>query len=226
MRLAAGVAIVAIVSYASLSVLGPRLGPGSQPTATPGPTAPVAVPTPSEGPGATRPPLDTSSWYLFASAHNWLGILVPRGWTDVAADHDWTLENDAAWPNTAADRFVSPDGQVTVSAWSVRVQAGTTLEEWLTDYCPRNTSPCAGLTGRAVPTTADPVQRHPGLLVPFDGNVQAFFRYADRIFAVAVWRGESDPSVAAYGGARRLLEAFAGSMCFDCASPVGATPLP
>jgi len=227
MRLAAAIVIVAIVGYAGLTLLGPRLGPGEQPTAHPS-ASPAAVvsPAPTASPAPTVVPIDTSGWGLFSSAHNWLGILFPRDWTEVAADHDWTLAKDAAWPNTAADRFTSPDGQVIVAAWSVPIDPGATLEEWIAAYCPLNTTPCAGIAQRAVPIFTDPEKHLPGLLVPFDGNAQAFFLRGERIWVVAVWRGESDLSVAPYGGARRLLQAFAESMCLDCSSPAGATPLP
>ena len=58
--------------------------------------------------------------------------------------------------------------------------------------------------------------RHPGLLVPFENDVQAFFSggiYAqDAMTVVAVWRAESSRHVARYGGSRRLLEAFLSTM--------------
>jgi hypothetical protein len=61
---------------------------------------------------------------------------------------------------------------------------------------------------------------HPGVLVgvaaPFDREVQAFFTggiYPGQMVVATVWRGETDPSVARYGGARRLLEAFLSTMC-------------
>ena len=227
LRLVAAIAVIAIVGYTGLTLLGPRLGPGEQPTAQPtvSPAA-VASPAPTPSPAPTVVPLDTSSWVLFGSAHNWLGILFPREWVEVAADHDWTLPKDAAWPNTAADRFTSPDGQIVVAAWSVPIEPGTTLEDWIAEYCPLNTTPCTGIAQRAVPIFTEREKQNQGLLVPFDGNAQAFFLHGERIWVVAVWRGESDPSVAPYGGARRLLQAFAESMCFDCSSPIGATPLP
>ncbi len=57
---------------------------------------------------------------------------------------------------------------------------------------------------------------HPGLLVPFGDDTQAFFTagfYAqDAMTVVAVWHGESAPSTAAYGGSQRLLEGFLATM--------------
>jgi hypothetical protein len=52
--------------------------------------------------------------------------------------------------------------------------------------------------------------------VPFQDDVQAFFSGGiydgDTMTVVAVWRGERDRSVARYGGAQRLLEAFLSTM--------------
>ena len=66
---------------------------------------------------------------------------------------------------------------------------------------------------------------HPGLLVPFESAVLAFVNggiyNADAMTVVAVWRGESDPSVAPYGGAQRLLEGFLSTMqVWPAATPV------
>jgi hypothetical protein len=222
MRLAAAVAIVVVIGYGALNVLRPNGGIGALPSATPASTgqAPAAVASP------TLVPLDTSSWFLYVSRFNWLGVQYPRGWTAIDADHAWSLDADAAWPNTAADRYVSPDGRVSLASWSVVVDPGTDLLTWIEAYCPRNTSPCTGIQERAVPVVADDKLHVSGLLIPFKDNVQAFFLDVDRIFVVAAWRPESDPGLAQFGGATRLLEAMSASMCFTCAYPVGSTPRP
>jgi hypothetical protein len=54
-----------------------------------------------------------------ASGRNWLSIEHPADWTEESSDHVWTMEKDAAWPNTGAEKFLSPDGHVAVGAWSV-----------------------------------------------------------------------------------------------------------
>jgi hypothetical protein len=100
------------------------------------------------------------------------------------------------------------------------------LASWIEAYCPLATGPCTDALQRAVPIVADPDTRHPGLRIAFDDSVQAFFLDGDRIYAVAIWNAESDPATASYGGTSRLLDAFALSMCFDCASPVGSTARP
>ena len=77
-------------------------------------------------------------------------------------------------------------------------------------------SPCTGIADRAVELCLEKWDCHPGLLVPFENDVQAFFSggiYAqDAMTVVAVWRAESSRHVARYGGSRRLLEAFLSTM--------------
>ena len=125
------------------------------------------------------------------------------------ADHAWTLEADAVWPNTAADKFSSPeDGGIALAAWSVPVEAGTTVEQWIEAYCPLNTTPCTGIDERAVPIYAEVRDQHPGLLVPFQDDIQAFFLNGDRMYVVASWRN------AAILDSRRLIEAF----CVVCSA--------
>ncbi|HEY4227433.1 MAG TPA: hypothetical protein VGM49_03775 [Candidatus Limnocylindrales bacterium] len=221
-RLAAAVAVVVVISYGALNVLRPNTGTGALPSAS---TAPTAL-TPTALASPTLAPLDTSSWFLYVSRWNWLGVQYPRGWTAIDADHAWSLNTDAAWPNTAADRYVSPDGRVTAASWSVVVEPGTDLLAWIDAYCSLNTSPCTGIQDRAVPVIADDKLHVSGLLIPFNGNVQAFFLDVDRIYVVAVWKPDSDPGLAQFGGGRRLVEAMSASMCFTCAYPNGSTPRP
>jgi hypothetical protein len=226
LRLAAGIAVVAIGGFALFAYLNPRLGPAgpAAPTPQPSPRA-TAAPTATTGASPTVAPIDTSAWTIYASGRNWLSVAHPSDWTEEPADHAWTLPADGAWPNTGADKFQSPDGTIAAAAWSVLVPPGTTLEGWIADYCPLNTSPCTGIAARAVPITTRADQRA-GLLVPFEGDVQAFFLDSDRIYVVAIWRGDADPNLAQYGGGRRLLEAFASTLCMTCASPAGSTPRP
>jgi len=121
------------------------------------------------------------------------------------------------------ERFIAPDGNVGVSARSVPLAPGTAvadrpgLEAWVETYCPETgNAPCSGIHERAVPLCLERRDCHPGVMVPFDDDVQAFFTAgiydADKMNVVAVWSGESQPGVAPYGGAHRLLEAFLSTM--------------
>jgi hypothetical protein len=225
LRAAVAIAIVAVLGVGALTFFkqGSAPGVGGQPT-----PSPTIVPTtaPSTTAAAQQsPPIDTSTWTIYSSVRNVLSIKHPANWTEEPSDHDWTLARDAAWPNSAAEKFVSPDGQVAVAAWSVAVQPGADLEAWIATYCPLNTTPCTGIHDRAVPVTAVPDGQQ-GLLISFESDAQAFFLKGNRIWVVATWRGQFDPAVQSYGGARRLLEAFAGTLCVTCAAPSPTTPLP
>jgi hypothetical protein len=144
------------------------------------------------------------------------------------ADHDWTLEEDAAnWLSSGQEVFLAPTlGSalgIRVSAWSVPLDPGTTLETsgdieaWIEQYCQLTRPTCTGFNDRAVPLCLESRDCHPGLLVPFETDVHAFFPGTsgttwDRMVVVAIWRVDGQPSVAPYGGARALLEAFLTTM--------------
>ena len=139
----------------------------------------------------------------------------------------------------AHESFVAPSGDVRVSVWEVPldtvaahsecagqkglpfrgcVESLDYLMSWAADYCEASgiSSSCTGIEDRAVELCLEKWDCHPGVLVPFESQVQAFFSggiyNADAMTVVAVWRGESDPSVARFGGARRLLEGFLSTM--------------
>ena len=204
---AAAVVVAALLGFnyfAARNVGSPGLG------ASPTPTPTTAPPSPEPSGSPSPSPLDTSAWTRFVSGRYGLSLAHPDDWTVEPGDHDWTLETDAAWPNTAAEKFSSADGHIAIAAWSVAVDPGTTLEEWIQTYCEANTTPCTGIQDRAVEIVAGEGGQESGLLVPFDGDVQAFFLSADRIYVVASWRppGELD--------SQRLLEGFVSTLCIGC----------
>jgi hypothetical protein len=216
-------AFVAVGAAAILLVIGVSfLRPSSDPGGVGG-TAPTPTPSPATSPAEVRPTpmpsLDTSTWETYTSPRYGLSIAHPADWTVEPGDHDWSLEIDAAWPNTAADKFSSPDGHIALAAWSVPVEPGTDLNAWIQAYCEKNTEPCTEIQARAEPVYAEPRDRHPGTLVAFQDDIQAFFLNADRIYVVASWRpaGEFD--------SRRLIEAFALTMCLGCGED-GSSPTP
>jgi len=82
---------------------------------------------------------------------------------------------------------------------------------WAEDYCEAaDLSPCTGVADRAVALCIEWRDCHPAVLVPFEEGTAAFL--FGGIFedsqVIAVWRPESDPEVAPYGGARKLLEDY------------------
>ena len=62
---------------------------------------------------------------------------------------------------------------------------GTTVDSWLAATCPDYTEPCIGIAERAIDVTMD---GHPGLLVPFTGDLQAFAVVGDRLYVIASGR--------------------------------------
>ncbi len=88
---------------------------------------------------------------------------------------------------------------------------------WVEDYCEASgNTPCTGIGDRAVELCLERRDCHPGLLVPFQDNVQAFFSGgiydADAVTVVTVWRAQSAPATTPYGGSQRLLEGFLSTM--------------
>ena len=176
----------------------------------------------SESPSAT--PLRTGSWQDYTSGRYDLTVGHPPNWTVEPADRDWTWESDVRdFLSPAHEAFLSPNGHVRVSVWNAPLDASTRQEslpyllEWVEAYCEESgNSPCTGIADRAVELCLERLDCHPGLLVPFENDLQAFFSgglYAqDAMTVVAVWRGESSRFVAPYGGSQRLLEAFLSTM--------------
>jgi hypothetical protein len=107
--------------------------------------------------------------------------------------------------SSASEGFIAPGEAILVTAWSVSVKPGTTVEAWLQTYCPKNTTPCTRIQAQAIPVAMD---GHAGSLVQFTGDTQAFSLVNNRIYVVAVWEPDSDPRTAPYGGAVQLLEAY------------------
>ncbi len=241
LRLAAGIAIVAVLGFAGLTLLNPgTTGTGGVPPATPTPAStPTPSPTPSPTAGSTDGPIDTATWTTYTSSQYGFTIGLPDDWSVNSADRPWDLDTDAAdWLSPAMDDFTAPTGDVRVSAWAVPAAFGSTVaglaevEAWVEDYCQKaNEAPCTGIPDRAVPLCLERRDCHPGLLVPFDEDVLAFFTNGSPgsdLVVVAVWRPESDPSVLQYGGSRRLLEGFLSTMCVwpEDARPPFETQIP
>jgi hypothetical protein len=169
--------------------------------------------------------IDTKTWTTYTSARYDFKLGHPRGWTEYPALRDWTFDIDARDSlSPAIDAFLSPKGDVRVGVWNVPLDSGTSVHDsmpairaWVEDYCvATGNTPCTGIDDRAVELCLEARDCHPGLLVPFKDDVQAFFSggiyEANAVTVVAVWRGESASSTAPYGGSQRLLEAFLSTM--------------
>ena len=215
---AATVVLAGGVAY-GVSQIAPG-GPRSDPGIVNQPSQP-SDPSESEA-------LDTSDWTTYTSDLYDLEVGHPPDWTVTPATRKWRLDTDGTdflSPAHVAFRNPdgSPEGDVRVSVWTAPLDPKTReetfayLEAWVEDYCEATeNTPCTGIADRAVELCLETRDCHPGLLVPFKYDVQAFFSggdYAqDAMTIVAVWRPESDASVVPYGGSQRLLEAFLSTM--------------
>lgn len=212
-----GAGVAALILVVGLFAIQPwdSQVPVAQPATTPSTT-------PSPTVSSTVSPTDTSTWTTFESDRYGFSIGHPSDWTVETAEHDWTLAGDAdQWQSTGQEVFRPPTEDVRVSAWSVALDPDTTMETWadveawVEQYGQQTNPPFTGVHDRAVPLCNEKWDCHPGLLVPFASDVQAFFtggEYGNQMVVVAVWRPESHPSLAQYGGSRRLLEAFLSTM--------------
>jgi hypothetical protein len=96
---------------------------------------------------------------------------------------------------------MSPAGDIRVSAWAFPADPDATFETWadfetwVEEYChTTNNGPCTGIHDRAVPLCIEKWDCHPGVLVPFREDVQAFLTagiFGDNMSVVAVWRRQS-----------------------------------
>jgi hypothetical protein len=172
------------------------------------------------------PPIKTGrrGWKVYWSQQYGFDIGHPPAWSEVPASRTWRWEEDVREARSPAhETFRSPAGAIRVSAWQAPLTEGGRIETtadivaWVESYCEESgNSPCAGIAERAVDLCLEKWDCHPGLLVPFKRDVQAFFSAgiydAEAMTVVAVWRAESAPAVALYGGSRRLLEGFLSTM--------------
>ena len=221
-RLALGALVAVIAAGGAIYLLGPQPGSG------PGGPAPTPTILPTTAPSSTiaqvtTGPIDTATWTTYVSDRYGFSIGHPADWSERPSDHVWTFPADAEWLNTASESFGSQGDTVRASAWSASVTPGTTVDSWLQTYCPKNTTPCGGLQARAIGVTMD---GHPGLLVPFKEDTQAFILVGDRMYVVAVWEPDSDPRAKPYGGAQRLLEGYLSTMRLLPAGPAPSATAP
>lgn len=220
----AAAAVLAAAGVGLSAIVMPRAPGGvggsavSKPTPSPSPTPSVASASP-----APASSIDTSGWTPYVSARYGFTIGVPPNWTASPADHDWTWESDAPdWQSSGADRFRAPNDTILVSAWTVPLPPAQSfdgwayVEAWAQDYCERtHNTDCATIHDRVVPMCIEKRDCHPALVIPFRDDVQAFGTggvLPEGMLVVAVWRGESDPSTAPYGGSHRLLDGFLSTL--------------
>jgi len=211
MTIAAAIAVVAGAACTPAAVAPSTVvsRPPVTPSAAAASAAPSAVPPPSPSGSAALGPLDTSTWKTYTSTRYGFTIGHPADWVERPSQHDYVFPADAAvcCPPPATENIHSPVDDVGMSIWSVTLPAGTTADAWIQAYCQvmEADSPCTALQDSTVPASMD---GHAGRLVLFKSDTQAFIPVGDRMYVVACWRSENQPSVVPFGGgqtARRSL---------------------
>lgn len=181
---------------------------------------PSADPEPSESAPADAPsatPLDTTGWTTYVSEHYGLRMGHPPNWSVTPAERGWTSEEDLGVVDSEGqEAFLSPAGDMLVTVWSTPYAGERSLasvQRWAERYCAESGGTrCATLGERSVRLCSGSGCL-PGLLVPFQRKVQAFFlggAHGERLHSVAIWRTEY--WVADRGTARELLGAFLSTM--------------
>lgn len=227
--------VVAAVIAAGGALGGGRESSAPAPPSSTGSASSVPSPSPSSqaspSSGASRstnalPPIKTGRkhWQVYRSTQYGFDVGHPPAWSEIPASRVWEWETDVRDAlSPAQEAFRSPAGTIRASAWQAPLAPGTRIEstadivEWVESYCKESgNSPCTGIADRAVDLCLEKWDCHPGLLVPFKHDVQAFFSAgiydAGAMTVVAVWRAESAPAVVRYGGSQRLLEGFLSTM--------------
>ena len=114
-----------------------------------------------------------------------------------------------------------------ISAWSVAVEPGTTLEDFVAAYCEMNTTPCTDIQGRAEPIVAEGGDPYSGVLRAVrSGDIQAFFpTWYDEGASESIWTQPASAEGQIYAmragvpkrsRLQRLIEEFVRSLCIGC----------
>jgi hypothetical protein len=222
-RLAAVIALAAVAGLGAFAYFGTSPNPLPTPTATP-----AAPPSPSPSPPAAG--LDTVDWISFTSERYGFDVKRPPEFTETPATSSWDLADADTFPAPGTEDFYfagAGDGLgVRVSAWSFVVEPGTTLESFVQTYCVASAgTSCATRMDAALPVTTLDGDEGVSLAGP-NLDSQVFVLVDDRVYMVAAWRTDNDPSVAPFGGGRRLVEAFASTLTLrpDGPAPDAAAP--
>ncbi|MBI3745616.1 MAG: hypothetical protein HY264_03675 [Chloroflexi bacterium] len=130
MRLAAAIAIMAVVGFGGLRLFGtPPIGnaPTPSPTArpTPSPTLPVPQPT----------PINTAKWTAFTSARGGYSAKYPSDWTLTLATAPASLADISSAAGAFFDHMKAPSGPFDeLMGVSTKLPAGMSQASWIAAY--------------------------------------------------------------------------------------------
>ncbi len=190
-------------------------------TETPVASSAAASATPDPEPATptatgAEAPLE-EGWRIYESARYGFRIGHPQDWTVTPSARTWTTADARQWNNTAQEWFLSPDDNALVTAWATPYAGEATpagVQAWVEQYCVDSENlDCPSLGERSERLCLGP-DCHPGVLVRFSSDTQAFFtggEHDGRMVAVALGRPH-DWHVAGYEDAQALLEAFLATM--------------
>ena len=192
---------------------------------SPSPTAPASA---SPTVDVIRDWLDTSRWTTYDSERYQFTIGHPATWSVIESTHEWDRETDSInWDSGALETFVAPDDSIYLAAWSVDVDPSTTLAAWVQAFCDQHVASCTDIEGMADPAFANAGDRE-GILFSWDDGMTAFFpTWYDEAEPGSIWEQPAPPDGRIYmvesgrpdSGpyhARKLIEAFAESLCVGC----------
>lgn len=151
LRLAAAIAIVAVVGFAGVNYLG-KLGVGHS---GPAPTCTSAA-APDASPRPETTPLDRATWSTFVSTRFGFSICYPSGWFVRTSD----MAPDPSHPAFAGldptqAHFIASDESIVLSAWSSQVAPGTTLDALVQATCAGYQISCPGWQTTATAVSID-----------------------------------------------------------------------
>jgi len=166
--------------------------------------------------------LDTAEWHTYSSARYGFDVGHPPNWSVVPSERAWTYEEDAGvMDSPGQEGFLGANGSIWVTVWAADYDGEATLpaiQRWVEQYCAEaGGDDCATIGDRAVRLCNGQQECHPGLLVPFQYDVQAFFtggQYGERLIGVVSWRA-SDYRVVESGleaRSRQILDGFLATM--------------
>jgi hypothetical protein len=220
MRLAAGIAIIAVLAFGALQLVGPRLGAGGNPTPSPSSTFSSSTPGASEvAPGIT-------GWTTYTTAIYGKTFGYPNDWhQDAAATRAWkpgdSTSVDSTWD--FAYTFASPDGADQIGLWVWEMAAGSgadiTSHQGLTAWaqanvCDEAIDACATVPDVAVPMCIARDSCRPAVIVPLSDSTTAFLADTENgvVTIFSLGRRDGFPGAARYGGSVQLLKSILTTM--------------
>jgi len=187
MKMAAGIAIVAVAGLATLTFLDRNPGIGATPT-------PVPTTSPTTGSAATATPTDdlfgTAGWTPFVSERYGYTISYPKSVTPIPASRDFSFgspqDKFGHFPIPAADRLRFLESPTYVMGFAAEVPSGTSAEAWIDAFVtPSWTTPTCVPVAADMPSIV--IDGRQGRISTNCGDfASAFFLIGSRMFVIYI----------------------------------------